>query len=691
MTFKHKLAKRLAQNGPAVATAFHAAPAPGAAAGQRSRPASSDSSRILSTPSSPGTPLRIRVLFILSLLAAVACEQGPATSPEVQSNIIQIGVWPKHMTVGLGESAQFVAFGRTSANDSVAAVVTWSASAGAITPDGIFTADMDTGAVTVTATHAQKLWLSDSSAVSVLSISPDLVQLLIWPRDAVMAPGDSLDLWAFGVNSVGDTSLVEVTWTAEGGTVQSKGIGRGLYKPDSPGQHRVIARADPLADSTTVTVGTIPVASVGVTPPSASVLVGQTVQLTATPRDAAGNPLTGRVVTWSTSASGVATVNNSGLVTAQGQGSATITATSEGQSGTASITVSIIPVASVTVSPSSLNLSVGQTGQLTATPRDAAGNPLTGRVVTWSTSASNVATVNNNGVVTAQAEGTATITAASEGQSGTASVTVTAAGTSSLVFASDWSSGSPSDGGRWTETDSPGSINVVSTASVGGTWPSGMTNVLRVGYNSSNFSSVAAQNGWPLPAVGEYVFRRLGIRVNVDSFGGESDHDHHPVQSMGVGASSCAYAAEYVLYHSASNYQFQLANLNNGSSQPMYRWNVNASWALSNYYQIEERYYRTGTSTYNLEIRVYNAAGTQIHSSADFRDALGSGATLGSVPPPSIAIQASGDGGACLRHMNIGNQGRNYGATEYIYYGGFAVRISSNPNDWIGPYQAGEQ
>jgi len=82
-----------------------------------------------------------------------------------------------------------------------------------------------------------------------------------------------------------------------------------------------------------------PAASVTVTPASASLTVGQTAQLTATPRDAAGTALTGRAVTWSTSAGGVATVSGSGLVTAVAAGSATITATSEGQSGTAAVTV----------------------------------------------------------------------------------------------------------------------------------------------------------------------------------------------------------------------------------------------------------------------------------------------------------------------------------------------------------------
>src|SRR5439155_18708328 len=66
---------------------------------------------------------------------------------------------------------------------------------------------------------------------------------------------------------------------------------------------------------------------------------GQTVQLTATPRDANGNVLSGRTITWSSDNATVATVSTSGLVTAKVAGSAMITATSEGQSGSASITV----------------------------------------------------------------------------------------------------------------------------------------------------------------------------------------------------------------------------------------------------------------------------------------------------------------------------------------------------------------
>ena len=83
-------------------------------------------------------------------------------------------------------------------------------------------------------------------------------------------------------------------------------------------------------------------------------------------------------------------------------------------------------VASVTVSPAPATVAVGQTVQLTATPKDASGTPLQGQTITWATSNSAVATVSASGLVTGAAAGSVTITASCGGQSGTAAVTVTA-------------------------------------------------------------------------------------------------------------------------------------------------------------------------------------------------------------------------------------------------------------------------
>jgi len=236
------------------------------------------------------------------------------------------------------------------------------------------------------------------------------VQLTATPRDAGgnPLPGRTVT-WASSNTSVATVSA--------GGLVTGKVAGTATITATSEGQSGTAA--------ITVTAASVPVASVSVTPASASVNEGKTVQLTATPRDSSGNALSGRTVTWASSNTSVATVSASGLVTGKVAGTATITATSEGQSGTSTITVVRVPVASVSVTPATASVQVGSAVQLTATPKDASGSPLTGRTVTWASSDASVATVSTSGLVTGRAAGTATITATSEGQSGTATITVT--------------------------------------------------------------------------------------------------------------------------------------------------------------------------------------------------------------------------------------------------------------------------
>src|SRR2546427_118472 len=218
-----------------------------------------------------------------------------------------------------------------------------------------------------------------------------------------------------------------VTWTSSSSAIATVSAG-GLVSGAAVGSATITATSEGQSASATITVANLPVASVLVSPTAPNAYVGGSVQLTATPKDANGNPLSGRAVSWTTSNSAVATVSAGGLVTGLVVGSATITATSEGQSGTAAVTVSTVPVASVVVSPASANMSVGGTTQLSATPKDAAGNVLAGRLVTWTSSSSAIATVSAGGLVIGAAVGSATITATSEGQRASAGVSPVSAG-----------------------------------------------------------------------------------------------------------------------------------------------------------------------------------------------------------------------------------------------------------------------
>ena len=91
---------------------------------------------------------------------------------------------------------------------------------------------------------------------------------------------------------------------------------------------------------TATTAGsTAPVASVRVEPASVTLLIGGTRQLRVTLRDARGNLLSGRMVSWTSSDPAVATVSTTGRVTGVGVGTATVAATSEARSDSALSTV----------------------------------------------------------------------------------------------------------------------------------------------------------------------------------------------------------------------------------------------------------------------------------------------------------------------------------------------------------------
>lgn len=83
-------------------------------------------------------------------------------------------------------------------------------------------------------------------------------------------------------------------------------------------------------------------------------------------------------------------------------------------------------LASVTLSPTSATITVGQQTSLTATPRDAAARPLTGMTVQWTSLATTVATVNALGIVTGLKAGNAVVKASVNGISGSAAITVIA-------------------------------------------------------------------------------------------------------------------------------------------------------------------------------------------------------------------------------------------------------------------------
>lgn len=170
------------------------------------------------------------------------------------------------------------------------------------------------------------------------------------------------------------------------------------------------------------------VSRVTITPAVVSLPVSRREPLTALARDASGGVLRGVRYTWRTSAPGVATVDQHGLVSGVAPGTATVSVTVGEATATAEVTirpggggkivrVEIAPVASSVAKHSAV--------QLRGVAFDAQGRPSEAEWHLWNTDNPLVASVTSSGLVTGLAPGTARISMSSAGRSAVATVTVT--------------------------------------------------------------------------------------------------------------------------------------------------------------------------------------------------------------------------------------------------------------------------
>ena len=365
--------------------------------------------------------MRRTLLCLVVLFTACNFEARQSFGPDF--SVRRLVVVPDTVSIDPLGQVQFHAYGQTESGDTVGVFVQWSASVGSVSSDAVYTADTTEG---------------DADVVAQLGGGPDeaplvgtakvkkrrIVALLLSPSTVSLSRGSVQAFSTLAVRGAGDTVPIVPTYSATGGTITSAGV---YTAGPIAGNYRVIAsRPSGIFDTAHVTIADAAVASVDVNPTAANVPVGGIYQLQAMTKDAAGNALTGRAVTWASDAPAIASVSATGLVSGIAAGSAHITATSEGQSGSTTITVAMVPVATVLVAPGTANLRVGTSALFIATPKDAAGDILSGRTITWSSDAPGVASVTADGLVSAVATGTATITATSEGQSGSSSVIVSA-------------------------------------------------------------------------------------------------------------------------------------------------------------------------------------------------------------------------------------------------------------------------
>ena len=176
------------------------------------------------------------------------------------------------------------------------------------------------------------------------AVAPKVVATVdVAPLALNLTPGQSTPLIATAREASGTVITGRAaTWTSSNPSVATVSAG-GVVTAVTDGTASVVASVDGRTGSASIVVRTL-VASVSVTPSSAALVIGRTpAQLSAAARDAAGNALAGRPIQWSSTAPAIATVSQTGLVTAVAPGTATINVISEGATGTAAITVTQDP------------------------------------------------------------------------------------------------------------------------------------------------------------------------------------------------------------------------------------------------------------------------------------------------------------------------------------------------------------
>ena len=350
-------------------------------------------------------------------------KSGIATITVQKTPVASVVILPDRVNAGIGSSTQLTAKAYDAAQNELpdrGMIWTTSDATVATVDGGGLVTTKSTGTATITASAEGK------SSASQFTVSPGAVtKVNVTPSTISMVSGDKQPLAASAQDASGTVLTGKtVVWTSSNTQVAT--VSGGEVTAVGAGNATITASVDGVTGSAAVTVASVPVSTVTVSP--ATVTVGSKATLTVRVVDAKGNVVTDRPVTWSMPNNPAASINaTTGEVTGIAVGTATATATVEGKSGSATVTVTAVAIKSVTVAPSTLSLAPTQTGTLAATVTDANGTVVTNRPVSWTSSAPLIASVNSSsGVVTALLPGTATITATSGGESGTATVTVAA-------------------------------------------------------------------------------------------------------------------------------------------------------------------------------------------------------------------------------------------------------------------------
>lgn len=261
---------------------------------------------------------------------------------------------------------------------------------------------------------------------------PAVVSVAVTPAAASIPSGGIQPLMATASYSDGSTRDVTASanWTSGSVAVGTVAQTSGVFTGIASGTSLITASFSGQTSSVTMTVTSASLQSLAVAPSSATIPINGIQAFTAMASYSDGSSRDVTAYTgWASATAGVgAIVQTSGVAKGLASGTSLITASFSGQTASASLTVSSATLLSVTVTPATAVVQIGIARPLAAKAMysDGSETDITA-TAQWSSSAPLVAAVvANTGVVTGLSTGTAVVTAASGGKSGSAAVTVPA-------------------------------------------------------------------------------------------------------------------------------------------------------------------------------------------------------------------------------------------------------------------------
>ena len=259
-------------------------------------------------------------------------------------------------------------------------------------------------------------------------VDPALTDITVTPSSATLMVGETKGFVATALDQDGNAMPgIDIAWSSSDPTVGAIDDD-GVFTALVAGTATVTAASGDIAGTATVTVSDEEPVLTGlnVTPPRATLAAGDSLKFIVTARDQNGNVMPAGAVAWTSSDPAAGTIDDDGVFTALAAGTTTVTATSGEVAATAAVTVIAAEpeFGMVVLSPPEVTLETGDTLQFEAVAFNSYGETVPAAALTWASSDPAAGTIDDDGVFTALAAGTTTVTAASGDIAGTAVVTV---------------------------------------------------------------------------------------------------------------------------------------------------------------------------------------------------------------------------------------------------------------------------